>query len=225
MAIPLMEEDVEVISKLGDNPGGDNGLTPSQLKGRFDLAAVRIKKFINETLVPNLNALVDVQALLNNILDKTLSKEDKAANAKATGEAIATAMQKANAALPRSGGAMSGGINMNGQQLTGIPTPTTSAGAVPKGYVDTKTVTITLKADGWIGDIVPFMQTIVVEGLKDENTAHGMPVYSGVLEEDLAIMDACACISFAKRNGANVTFYCLQGKPDTDIPISVEVGV
>ena len=47
MAIPLLEEDVEVISKLGDTPGSDDGLTAQQLKARFDLAGVRIKNFLN----------------------------------------------------------------------------------------------------------------------------------------------------------------------------------
>lgn len=225
MAIPLMEEDVEVISKLGDTPGSDDGLATSQLKARFDLAAIRIKKYINETLIPNMNMLVDVQALLGGILDATLSAADKAAPAKTVGERIAEVLKIAQAALPVSGGAMSGGINMNNQQLTGIPTPVTAANAVNKAYVDTATVRILLQANAWEGETAPYFQTVEVNGLTNEKTADGYPVYPGIYEADLAMQEACSCVSYAMRDGTDVTFYCLSYKPETDITIDVEVGV
>ena len=225
MAIPLMEEDVEVISKLGDTPGSDDGLTAQQLKGKFDLPGVRIKNFINNTLIPHLNQLVDVQALLDGILDATLSLADKAAPAKTVGEKISLVQQTANAALPKSGGYMTGALNMNNQQLTGLPTPVSASNAVNKGYVDTQTVPATLSAASWVGDAAPYTQTITVAGLTDAKRAHAHPVYSGTLETDLAIKEACACVSYAKSSGAEVTFYCLEDKPEADIPIEVEVSV
>lgn len=225
MAIPLMEEDVEVISKLGDTPGSDDGLTAQQLKGRFDLASVRIKNFINNVLIPYMNQLVDVQALLNGILDKTLSLEDKAANAKATGEKIGLVQQTANAALPKSGGIMTGALNMNNQQLTGLPTPVSAGNAVPKSYVDSVLVKATLTIAGWTGDGAPFRQTISVDSLTDTKTVNVYPVYPGEQAEDLAMQEACACVSYAKRDGNIVTFICLTDKPSADIEIMVEVGV
>lgn len=225
MAIPLMEEDVEVISKLGDTPGSDDGLTAQQLKGQFDLAGMRIKNFINNTLIPNMNQLVDVQALLNGILDTTLSKEDKAANSKTVGDKLAEILRIANAALPATGGRMAGTLNMNNQQLTGLPTPVSANNAVPKGYVDTVTVPVELTAVGWVGTKAPYYQNVKVSGMDDSKIVHGYPVYTGNYEEDLEIQEACSCISYAERTDGTAKFWCLTSKPKRNITVSVEVGV
>ena len=42
-------------------------------------------------------------------------------------------------ALPSSGGSMTGGINMNGQRLTGLNSPSGDSEAATKGYVDNRT--------------------------------------------------------------------------------------
>ena len=88
MAIKPLEADVEIISKLGTNPGIDDGLSEEQLKAKFDAAAKIIKDYLNNYLIHQIDSVVDVDALLKNILDTTLSKDDKAANAAATGEAF-----------------------------------------------------------------------------------------------------------------------------------------
>lgn len=54
MAIPSFTEDMDIISALGDRPNTDDGLTPSQLKAKFDLAGNRIKTYINTVLLPKL---------------------------------------------------------------------------------------------------------------------------------------------------------------------------
>ena len=38
MKIPEFLDDLNIISKLGDNPGADNGLTAEGLKAKFDEA-------------------------------------------------------------------------------------------------------------------------------------------------------------------------------------------
>lgn len=43
---PKFEEDVEVISKLGDTPGTDDGLSSDQLKAKFDQAPKAIKEYL-----------------------------------------------------------------------------------------------------------------------------------------------------------------------------------
>lgn len=225
MAIPLMEDDVEVIGKLGTMPGNENGLTTQQLKERFDLGAVRIKKFLNEVLIPQVNMTIDVQSLLNGILDTSLSLANKAAPAKTVGEKITSILQIANAALPKSGGYMTGTLNMNNKQLTGLPVPEYANDAVPKSYVDTVTVAATLTAAGWKGDTAPYTQTITVAGLTDKKTADIYPVYSGTLDEKLAMKEACGCLSYAESDGEEITFWCLEEKPEADISVTVEVGV
>lgn len=52
MAISQFDKDVEVIQKLDDEPNDVQGLTPAELKKRFDQAAVWLKEYINSILIP-----------------------------------------------------------------------------------------------------------------------------------------------------------------------------
>jgi len=88
MAIPEFEVDMDIIAKLGEYPGSDDGLTSAGFKAKFDLAGKFLKEYINTILLPELNNIVDVQALLDNILDETLTQADKAAPAKFVGDVI-----------------------------------------------------------------------------------------------------------------------------------------
>lgn len=88
MAIPEFKVDMDIISKLGEYPGADDGLTPDGFKKKFDLAGKYIQEYINTILLPNLNQIVDVESLLNGILDPTLTQPDKAARAKEVGEKL-----------------------------------------------------------------------------------------------------------------------------------------
>lgn len=56
MGIPNFNGDVKVISKLSDLPNANEGLTAEELKARFDEAAVMLKQYINDTLVPAIRA-------------------------------------------------------------------------------------------------------------------------------------------------------------------------
>lgn len=55
MAIPKFLEDIAFVSKLGDNPGTDNGLTTEGFKAVFDKAAMKIQEYINTVIVPALD--------------------------------------------------------------------------------------------------------------------------------------------------------------------------
>lgn len=88
MAIPEFMVDMNIISKLGEYPGSDNGLTSQGFKAQFDKAGLFIKEYINTILLPELNMMVDVEALLNGILDETLTQPDKAAPAKKVGDIL-----------------------------------------------------------------------------------------------------------------------------------------
>lgn len=54
-----LTDDLNIISALGDNPNADNTLTPSGLKAKFDEAALKIKHFLNEVLIPDLYTAVE----------------------------------------------------------------------------------------------------------------------------------------------------------------------
>ena len=56
MSIPTLTADLAVIQKLADLPNSTDGLTAQELKARFDRAGLEIQTWINETLVPALQA-------------------------------------------------------------------------------------------------------------------------------------------------------------------------
>lgn len=54
MAIPRMDDDMNIIVRLGDVPGSENGLTPQQIKEKFDQAGLLLQAFINNSLIPSI---------------------------------------------------------------------------------------------------------------------------------------------------------------------------
>lgn len=217
MALPKLLEDLAFISKLGDYPSSDDNLTPEQFKERFDMAALRIQEYLNNQLVPGLNQMVDVQALLNGILDPTLSLADKAANAKATGNALSKKLDK-------TGGNITGNIDMGGKRIINLGTPISASEAVPKGYVDAKHMiaTVRLPASGWSAS-APYTQTITVEGILETDTPHWTVVYSQN-ESAFAEKEAYAMIDLLFAENGKVTFVCLEERPEVDLTIQMEVN-
>ena len=126
MGVEKLSKSVQIIQNLGDNPNTDDNLSAEELKAKFDEAAVILKNYINETLVPFINSL---DSAFTASLDETLTDDKKAAQAKAVGDAIKTLLSK-------SGGTMTGAINMGSKKITNLATPTADADASTKKYVD-----------------------------------------------------------------------------------------
>lgn len=123
-------------------------------------------------------------------------------------------------AVPTSGGTMTGNLS--------IPAPSEATHAANKEYVDSKatiTTTMTLPASEWVGDSAPFTQTVTVAGLVDGRRVMVYPAYGDDTAANLAMKEACAYLSYAKRYGSNVTFTCLEDKPTVDIYVVLEVYV
>ena len=125
---------------------------------------------------------------------------------------------------------------MNGQPISGLNEPTDATQAANKGYVDrsiddailyisTAAVTLSLPASGWAGDSAPYTQTVKMNALPDLRRVMFYPAYGDNIDANLAMRDACACVSYADRNGKNVTFTCLEDKPSVDINVIAEVYV
>lgn len=70
-----MSADVELVSKLGDQPNQENGLTAEELKAVFDRGSKRLKEYVNETLVPAVNELAesDDESIKNDQLPKAIN--------------------------------------------------------------------------------------------------------------------------------------------------------
>lgn len=117
--IPKLTEDVAFIQQLGNNPNFDNNLTAEQLKAWFDKAPEAIKKYINATLVPELDKIItDMQERVDGM------------NAQVDNFVVGTGF------LPTVGGTMTGAINMSSKRISGLPAPEADMDAARKKYVD-----------------------------------------------------------------------------------------
>lgn len=97
-------------------------------------------------------------------------------------------------------------------------------GAVDKEYVDTTDATATIPASGWAGS-GPYTYTVKAFGMTDRRRCMVYPAYGDDTAANLAMREACGCLSYAKREGQNVTFTCLEDKPAVDIAVIVEAYV
>lgn len=116
----LFTEDMEILQKLGDNPNSENSLNEQELKAKFDEAGVKIKEYLQKTIV-QLNALVDG---MNSQFENPGNFLD--------------------------GGTMLGAINMNGFPVTGLPDPVIPSDAVPFSFSTKMDATsVILSVAGW----------------------------------------------------------------------------
>ena len=86
----------------------------------------------------------------------------------------------------------------------------------------------TLTVSGWTGSgpyTGPFTQTIVVPGLTDGRRVNAHPKYGSNADDNIAMREACGCISYAERSGNSAVFTCLEDKPEVDITVTFEIYV
>lgn len=94
-----------------------------------------------------------------------------------------------------------------------------------KAYVDGKhvTATATLTVSGWSSS-APYTQTVTVAEVEASDHPHVSPVYSDTLTTAQAQEEAWNCVSKGVAKSGAITFYCFADKPETAIPIQVEVN-
>lgn len=128
-----------------------------------------------------------------------------------------------NASLPRAGGAMTGNISMGGNTVQGLKAPADGADAATKDYVDgkRKTFTATL-GTGWTGS-GPYTQTVAVSGILASDMPHVVPVYDADNTTAQAQREAWGCVSRGVAAAGGIQFTCFGDKPETAIPIQIEV--
>lgn len=140
-------------------------------------------------------------------------------------EDVDTAKTLAYAALPKSGGSMTGDISMTGNKIAGLAEPDTHTDAATKGYVDSrrKVFKTTLTADGWVGEAAPFIQTIDIADILESDTPHYGPVYSDSTDAALAEKENWMLVDDMETNDGSVTFIAFEEKPIVDIQVQMEV--
>lgn len=113
MALDRLTEDMNFVGNLGDDPKRENGLSTPQFKSYFDKAGLVIQNFINNKLIPQIENAIEEGALLQQIAEVINRKLDK------------------------SGGVMTGDIDMSGYSITNLSEPVNSRDPATKSYTET----------------------------------------------------------------------------------------
>lgn len=139
MALERLNEDLNFVGNLGDNPKRDDGLSTPQFKSIFDKAGLIIQNFINNKLIPSIESTVSEEGLLSQIYTVLNEKLDK------------------------NGGIITGSLNMNWNKISYVADPSDKNDAANKRYVDSLYTyrTITLDVNKWSNNI----QVITVSGM------------------------------------------------------------
>ena len=134
----------------------------------------------------------------------------------------------AEKALPKAGGAMTGALDMGGNPVTGLGTPTGSGDAASKSYVDGKhfVVKVNLPSSGWAGDAAPYTQTVSVPGILATDTPHfgNVSYTSDNTSGKIKRRDSFAMIDDLDTADGSVTFTCFEQKPPLSVTVQLEVN-
>lgn len=232
--LPSFEEDMDIIQKLGDTPGTDNNLSAGELKARFDKAGNLLKTYLNK-IVPMINNVFsgegnvitggtligDLDINKNRLFGVRAPAADADAANKKYVDEVAEAVKKVT--LSNSGGTVTGDIDMGGNALSNVKTPVSDTDGATKGYVDGKRKTFTATVGtGWTGS-GPYTQTVMVAGVLASDMPHVVPVYDADNTTAQAQREAWGCVSRGVAAAGGIQFTCFEDKPETAIPVQIEV--
>ena len=148
----------------------------------------------------------------------------------ATAEALDALRSLAEGALPRSGGTMEGALELGGFRIGSLGEPEAAADAATKGYVDAHsaaflTLEAELTAEGWTGESGgPYTQRIYAPGITDRDRPHYGLVYTGDRDSRLLQKRSFAAVDDLDTETDNITFTCLEEKPQTALKVQLEVA-
>ena len=129
----------------------------------------------------------------------------------------------AEGALPRSGGKMTGAVNMNSQRLYGLAAPSSDTDAVPRKYMEDYVSgrrlggTVILTASGWSGGV----QTISVSGILASDMPHWGIVYGTNREAE---KEAFALVDELEAQAGKFVFRCFGDVPAVALTVQWEVN-
>ena len=82
---------------------------------------------------------------------------------------------------------------------------------------------ITLTASGWVGDSAPYTQTVVVDGMTDQDRPTPVFVDDGENDQDSkSRQKAYGCITFFDSGNGTVTATCKYQKPESDCTVGLK---
>lgn len=197
--IPLMEDDVEIIKKLGNKPGSENKLQTSELKSKFDEGSVLLKTHLNKVI-----------GILNTLLGSTGGLLDGG---------------NMMGALNMNGYRLFGIIAPTEWNHAANKKYIDDAVETVEEYVDGKHLeaSVSLPASGW-SDAAPYTQTVNVDGITASDKPHYSVVYSGDTAAQLAQKEAFSVVDDLETGEGTVTFTCFEDKPETNITVQLEVN-
>ena len=130
--------------------------------------------------------------------------------------------EKVNGALQKSGGTMSGAINMGSKKITNLAAPTNPGDSANKSYVDGKRLssatagTVTLTTDWGNGE-----QEVSVSGILASDMPHWGIVYGDNKEAE---KEAFALVDELETSAGKFTFRCFGDVPTVALTIQWEVN-
>lgn len=86
-------------------------------------------------------------------------------------------------------------------------------------------INITLSTSKWSNVNGQYKQSVTIKNLTEDYNVDAKLAYTGNYDTDLLISENAAYIKYAKQDDNRITFYCLGGKPEIDIPIELEVYI
>lgn len=218
MSISNFDQDMNIIAKLPDEPGGEGGLSAAKLKEEFDKGGNLIKTWINTVLIPHLISIgeghdiedgdankLPVRPILR-FLNSRLSVEDNAIvidpNGKdgTDGESAYEAAQK---------GGYTGTEEEFRQELAAVG----DKANVPP------VVNITMDYTGWAEVDVGYKQTVTVAGGTDKTLVSLQPTPAQV-----AMLVQYGITALMVNNDSGTFYaYAVGGKPSADMTVQAKL--
>lgn len=140
-----------------------------------------------------------------------------------------SAKKTAEAALPKSGGTMTGPVDMGGKAIRNLASPETGTDAANRTFVEDyvnskrKVFTLNLPAGSWTGE-GPFTQTATLEGILASDMPHYGVVYAAEQQTRLQQKEAFALVDQLETADGSVCVTCFEEKPEADLTLQLEVN-
>lgn len=194
-----MTDDVEILSKLGDNPGSDDGLSTQELKSKFDLGSVLLKDNLNRVIAA-VNSLLSSAGnfLQGGTMAGNLNMNQYRLYGIKSPEDSGDAANKAYVDASE----------RKANEYTNSQKPLLLNVTIPSVWSGT----------------APYTVTVAVEGVNASGgDVHIYPVYSADAAQRAAQREAYNAITLVTPGENQITFTCDEEKPSVAIPIKVEV--